>query len=177
MHDLKMKKLNLGCGNDVKKGWVNLDVIKMPGVDVVHDLNRTPWPFSAGEFDEVLCQDVLEHVDDLLTVLKEIHRVLKPGGIARIRVPHFTSAIAYNDPTHKRFFAWNSFEYFEKGKPYHFYVDFSFRQVSRRLEFGKKFAVWNWMIQPLANLLPRFYEDTPLRVFPAMNLHVVLRKS
>lgn len=171
-----MKKLNVGCGTDVRKGWVNLDVVKLPGVDVVHDVNMIPWPFESNEFDEVLCQDVLEHVNDVLKVLKEIHRVLKPKGIVRIRVPHFTSAMAHNDPTHKHFFAWDSFEYFQKGKPYHFYVDFSFERVKRKLEFGKKLAVWNWLLEPLANAFPRLYEDTPLRVFPAMNLHLVLRK-
>jgi SAM-dependent methyltransferase len=172
-----MKKLNLGCGRDIRKGWVNLDAVRLAGVDVVRDFNRIPWPFRAGEFDEVLCQDVLEHADDVLAVLGEIHRVLKPGGIVRIRVPHFTSAIAYNDPTHRHFFAWDSFRYFEKASPYHFYVNFSFRQLSRRLEFGRKLAVWNWIIEPFANLFPRLYEDTPLRIFPAMNLHVVLRRN
>jgi predicted SAM-dependent methyltransferase len=171
-----MKKLNVGCGKDIRKGWVNLDSKKLAGVDVAHDINKAPWPFKANEFDEILCQDVLEHAEDIISTMKEIHRVLKPNGIARIRVPHFTSANAYNDPTHTHFFAWNSFDYFQKSSQYHFYVNFSFEIAKRRLEFGKKWALWNWIIQPIANLLPRFYEDTPFRIFPAMNLHFVLRK-
>lgn len=172
-----MKKLNVGCGKDIKQGWTNLDSKRLPGVNVVHDINKTPWPFKPKFFDEVLCQDVLEHSDNVIQVMKEIHRVLKPNGIVRIRVPHFTSAIAYTDPTHKHYFAWDSFSYFQKGSKYHYYADFSFEIVKRKLEFGKKWAVWNWIVQPLMNLMPRVYENTPLRIFPAMNFHIVLRKK
>lgn len=35
-----MKRLNLGCGRDIKKGWINLDILKLPGVDVVYDLTN-----------------------------------------------------------------------------------------------------------------------------------------
>ncbi len=171
-----LKKLNLGCGRDVKRDYVNLDIIKLNGVDYVHDINKPPYPFKNNQFDEVLCQDVLEHVSDLLIVMREIYRILKPGGVVRIRVPHFTSAIAFNDITHKHFFAWDSFNYFLKNDKYGFYVDFSFELLSRNIEFGKKFAVWNWFVEFVANRFPRFYEDTPLRVFPAMNIHFVLRK-
>ncbi len=171
-----VKRLNLGCGRDILSGWINLDTLKLQGVDVVHDLNKTPYPFSANEFDEILCQDVLEHVEDLIKVIKEIHRILKPGGIVHIRVPHFTSAIAFNDPTHKKFFAWDSFNYFTENSQYSFYTDFSFELTNRKLEFGKKLALWNWLIEPLANAFPRLYEDTPLRIFPALNLHVELKR-
>lgn len=39
-------KLNLGCGNDIREGWVNLDINKKEGVNVVHDLNEVPLPFE-----------------------------------------------------------------------------------------------------------------------------------
>lgn len=171
-----MKKLNVGCGVDIRKGWVNLDWIKQKGVDVVHDINVFPWPFKNSEFDEVDCQDVVEHCDDVLLVLKEIYRVVKRGGVVRMRVPHFTSSLAFGDPTHKHFFAWDTIDVVVKGSPYHFYVDFEFELVSRHLEFGKRFAFWNYVIELLANKFPKLYEDTPLRIFPALNLHIVLRK-
>ena len=37
-------KLHLGCGTDIRAGWVNLDCAKLPGVDIVHDLNVLPLP-------------------------------------------------------------------------------------------------------------------------------------
>ena len=41
-----MKRLNIGCGKKNKNGYINLDLLKLPNVDVVHDLNQFPWPFK-----------------------------------------------------------------------------------------------------------------------------------
>ena len=59
----EQQKLNLGCGNDIRDGWINLDSAKLPGVNIVHDLEDLPLPFGDENFDYVLCQDVLEHVN------------------------------------------------------------------------------------------------------------------
>lgn len=45
-----MKKLNLGCGKDIKAGYVNLDIVKLDGVYVVWDVNKLPLPFKKEEF-------------------------------------------------------------------------------------------------------------------------------
>ena len=104
-------KLNVGCGKDIREGWVNLDSVKLPGVDVCHDINLLPLPFADAEFDEILCKDVLEHVEYIPT-LGEFHRILKSGGRLTIRVPHFTSKDAFSDPTHRKFFTSHTFRYF-----------------------------------------------------------------
>ena len=44
-----MKKLNLGCGNDIRQGYINLDVAELDGVDVVWDVNKLPLPFGKGD--------------------------------------------------------------------------------------------------------------------------------
>jgi glycosyltransferase involved in cell wall biosynthesis len=76
----------------------------LPGVTLVHDLAHLPLPFSAGRLDRILCQDVLEHVD-IVSTMRELHRLLSLGGILEIRVPHFTSAQTYTDATHLRGFS------------------------------------------------------------------------
>src|SRR5688500_12400690 len=91
-------KLNLGCGTDIRPGFVNLDSIALPGVDVVHDLDVLPLPFPDAQFDEVLCKDVLEHVD-YPPLLGEIHRVMKPGGRLTVESPHYSSRNFWIDPT------------------------------------------------------------------------------
>lgn len=48
--------LNLGCGTDIRSGWVNLDSAELPGVDVVHDLDRLPLPFEEGRFSLIECR-------------------------------------------------------------------------------------------------------------------------
>jgi SAM-dependent methyltransferase len=81
-------KLNLGCGTDIREGWVNLDFVHAPGVDVVHDLNVTPLPFDDGVFDHILADNVLEHLLHYEPVVEDCYRVLRPGGTMEIRVPY-----------------------------------------------------------------------------------------
>ncbi len=100
-------RLNLGCGRDTKPGFVNVDYVKVPGVDVVADLNdRLPWDDAS--VDEVLLYHALEHVDDPLKLMLEIQRILKPGGIAEVKVPHRKHSDAYSI-YHKHYFDENSF--------------------------------------------------------------------
>lgn len=102
--------LNLGSGNKPIPGWINLDIVQLPGVDVIHNFLNVPYPFTSGKFDRILCSHVMEHIpqvvngtDGLLLVTKELHRILKPGGIIEVRGPHPRLGIHYfNNPTHYR---------------------------------------------------------------------------
>ena len=67
--------LDLGCGQDKTPGALGVDLVPGPGVDLVHDLNVTPWPLEQNRFDQVVCSHVLEHLSDLAGVMREIHRV------------------------------------------------------------------------------------------------------
>src|SRR3989344_2342207 len=98
-----MKKLNLGSGKDIKDGWINLDSVKLPGVDVVHDIEKLLLPFANEEVDEILCQDILEHIE-YIPVLKVVHRILKVESKLKTRVPHFIPKENFFDPTQKKDF-------------------------------------------------------------------------
>ncbi len=174
-----MKKLNLGCGYDTREGWVNLDIAQIEGVDVIHDLNQLPLPFSENEFDYVLCSDILEHMHDYPRLLGEVHRVLKSGGTVEIRVPHYTYSRAYADPTHVRHFSIETLDFFVEttGRPYYF--DFSFSTLSEiRLTFLK--GLVKPLIAPLVNINRAtllFYEQSFLSgLFPAENIVAKLVK-
>jgi hypothetical protein len=105
--------------------------------------------------------------------MREIHRILKPGCRAVISVPHFTWQLAYADPTHKHFFAYPTFFYYTgRGG----YFDFRFSSCSVRIEFGKRLSVWNYLIEPIANRWPTAYEQSPLRLFPALSITATLTK-
>jgi len=171
------KKLNLGCGRETLLNWVNLDCALLPGVDVVHDIEDLPLPFGDGEFDEILCNDVFEHIN-YIPVLADLHRILKPGGILTIKVPHFTSRDNYIDPTHIKRFSIRTFDYFVTGARYErdYYFDFKFSKLDRsKLIFHKKFPfVYNYLVEFGVNTHIRmmdFYELTFLsRLFPAQNI-------
>ena len=175
-----IKKLNVGCGKDIREGWTNLDSVNLPGVDVHHDIAKLPLPFMNSEFDEILCKDVLEHVE-YITILGDLHRILKPGGELTIRVPHFTSKDAFSDPTHRKFFTSRTFLYFTTEHLRSYYTEFSFSSVKKiYIYFDKRLMYpYNYLLEPLININTRFmnfYEGSPLRVFPATNIEIVLVK-
>jgi SAM-dependent methyltransferase len=109
-------KLNLGAGTDIKTGFVNHDITKLDGIDIVHDLNIFPWPWGDDTFDEILMFDVLEHLDRTLKSIDEIHRILKPRGVITIKVPYWNSSYFYMDPTHVRGFHEGLFHFFDPSK-------------------------------------------------------------
>ena len=163
-----MKKLNLGAGQDVRRSsgsvtWVNVDELPLEGIDVSHNLNKK-FPFKDGEFDEVYCSHVLEHVDDLVAVMREIHRVTKRNGRVIIRAPHFSCGVSYWDPTHKRLFSYFTFDFFTSKT---FYKTPRFRIKRRMLNFTRMRAKFlNILFNPLLNLSPLLYERFFCWVFP-----------
>ncbi len=181
---VRSQRLNLGCGTDVRAGYVNLDVAPLPGVDVVHDLDVLPLPFEDEAFDEIVCQDVLEHVD-LVGVLRECHRILRPGGAIHVQSPHFTSPSVHIDPTHRRAFSVETLDFFAARGRFGsrgYYFDFHFATMtSARITFHSyRWQPWNYLVEPLVNGSPaaqRFYEETFLaRLFPAANVVATLVK-
>lgn len=177
-----MKQLNVGCGHDIREGWINLDAYALPGVDVVHDIERLPLPFPNDEFDTIMARDVLEHLE-YPPVLRDLHRILKPGGRIVIQVPHFTSAGNFIDPTHRKLFSFQTFEFFVHHSTFrrNYYFDFAFSRIElRRISFPRGLLLCNYLIEPFVNINDRtrkLYESTFLsRLFPAMNINVVLIK-
>jgi ubiquinone/menaquinone biosynthesis C-methylase UbiE len=174
-------RLNLGCGKDIRKNWINLDHIKLPGVDVVHNINDIPLPFENDLFDEILCASILEHVD-YIPLLRDLHRILKPGGKIAIIVPHFTSKYAFADPTHVRCFSTETLLFFTENYPMSYYFDFHFSKAEKiHICFNRSRAgyFYNHLLEPLVNMNSRiqdFYEGSFLRIFPATNMEVVLVK-
>ena len=190
MKENSAKKLNLGCGVDSKEGWINLDSAALAGVDVVHDMEKLPLPFAAEVFDEILAQDVLEHLD-YIPLLKDIHRILKKGGTLRIRVPHFTSKNNFVDPTHKKMFSVSTWDFFVKSpalskhieKERAYYFDFAFEKKTYchiTFEKSSRIFFYNRICEWFFNLSPRiqsFYESTGFsRSWPAENIIVELIK-
>ena len=82
-----MLKLNVGCDRDIKPGYVNIDIMEKPGVDLVADARHLPY--RDGEVDFILCSHMLEHLMgvEALKALKEFYRVLKPMGCLEISFP------------------------------------------------------------------------------------------
>lgn len=178
----KSRRLALGCGHEARSGWTNLDLAPLPGVDVVHDLDVYPWPFADATFDRIECFDILEHLRELPDAMRELHRIAAPGGVVHIKGPHFTSYTWPTDPTHRRAFAINTFEFFARNSLHdrEYYFDFAFSAVTTRLIRFQKvwYQPWNWIVERLINRhrkLQGFYESTFVsRLFPAHYVEIEL---
>jgi len=85
--DFPLGRWNLCIGGAGRRapGYVNLDILRAPGVDVQADAEQ--MPFADGLFTRVECDAVLEHVRNPERVVAEIHRVLAPGGYAHLVTP------------------------------------------------------------------------------------------
>ena len=118
-------KLNIGAGSDIRADYVNHDIASLANIDVVHDLNNFPWPWSDNQFSEILAKDVIEHLDNFIEVMNELHRLTKVGGIVDIQVPYWNGWAAVADPTHKKGFHEFTFRFFDpdsefcKERPYY----------------------------------------------------------
>ena len=88
-------------------------------------------------------------------------------------MPHFTWQLAYADPTHRHLFAYHTFFYYARDCGY---FDFRFSACEVRLLFGKRLCVWNHLLEPIANRFSTVYEQSPLRMFPALMIEATLVK-
>jgi SAM-dependent methyltransferase len=105
--------VNLGSNRNRIPNSIGVDAIAQDGVDVVHDLNFFPYPFDENSIDVVHAYHVIEHLDNPLKAIEEIHRILIPDGILYLRVPHFSSLYAWGDITHKQAFSTHAFDIFD----------------------------------------------------------------
>ena len=119
-------RLNLGCGRDIRPGWVNVDQVPLPGVDVATDFDREPrLPFADGTVGYSEGAHVIEHLADPLPFMAELWRVTRAGGEAVFRCPYGSTDDADEDPTHVRRMFPGSWGYF--SQPYYHRADYGYR--------------------------------------------------
>jgi ubiquinone/menaquinone biosynthesis C-methylase UbiE len=122
--------LDIGCGEN-PRGTINIDVAKTRFCNIVSSAEYLP--IKTDSVDEVICTEVLEHLNRPKKGLLEIRRVLKSGGVARISFPkpQFGNAIAYH------------------------FLDFVFNLPT--FIFPKDFSFLVRAIRAIKNRHPRFY--------------------
>ena len=121
-------KLNLGSFDHRLDGFKSVDIDAAANPDFIADLNNT-WPWPDNSIEEVYAIDVLEHLVNKRHTMNELWRILIPGGIARIVVPHATLGDGgHCDPTHVSYWTQSDFEYYTP-------FDFFGREVGERQRF------------------------------------------
>lgn len=134
--------LNIGAGQTFIPGCINIDIA--PYADVSLDLNREILPFSDDSVDTVFTYHTIEHLDNYLFALSEIHRVMKHGARLFVGVPYVTLT-EYNlvNPYHRQHFNEYSFDFFEPGKLLGSAAETTgilFRKVFHRFHYMPEFA-------------------------------------
>ena len=159
--------LDIGCGSAKFPGAVGLDISADTDADVVHDLDAFPYPIEDASFDQILMQDVIEHVAQPIRVFEELHRIARPGARIQLRTPHFSSVLAYGDPTHRHCFSAIAIR--SLGEPrFAHYTDVRFREIHVTLDLWLPFRLSG--IAALANRYQLPYESYFAFRFPTMNI-------
>ena len=161
-------KINLGCGTDIKEGFVNVDRMQLPGVDVVGDIDGKKLPFKKNSVELVIVNHVLEHVQNLELLLKELHRICKPKARIYVRVPYFSHESAFSHYQHVRRFSWTTFDLFDPRHSEHFHTNLKLKIVKKKLvsRFLKDKTPFN--------LFPRIYQEYLAWIFPVKEFRYVL---
>ena len=141
--------LELGCGRTKAPGAIGVDFnFDATAADVIADLNA-PLPFASDAFDEVRAIHVIEHLNDVMKAIAEIHRVTRAGGIVYLVTPHYTDFISWCDPTHRWHLNTFSFRYFaEIHGERHWYTRLELRQRKLHVELSKiwKYLGFQWLV-------------------------------
>lgn len=168
-----MKILDLGCGNKKRPGAVGIDINPLADADIIHDLNSVPYPFEDSLFDEIIADNVIEHLDNVILIMEELYRISKAGATIKVIVPYFRSKWAYIDPTHKHHFTVDSFSYFD---PEHI-ISKLYKYSQVRIQLKK--VIFNEQLKngfiksiviSLANKWPVRYETYLSHLFPLDDL-------
>jgi SAM-dependent methyltransferase len=177
--EANLRILDLGCGNKKRPNALGIDFNDRTAADVIHDLNQFPYPLEDGSFDEIYIDNTLEHLDDVIRVMEEVHRICKPQGMVKVIVPYFRSIWAFIDPTHRHFFTVNSFAYFDPENPIcerysYSLARFKVESISFNDELSMGFI--KAMMARIANRWPNGYEYYLSHLFPLDDITYCLRR-
>jgi predicted SAM-dependent methyltransferase len=136
--------LNLGAGEKLVEGAVNVDITPGEGIDQIVDLTQFPYPWEDNSIDGIHLSHILEHFPDQVPVIKECYRILKKGGFFRVVVPHCSSLSSVGCMGHYRTYCADTlYRYLDT----HSRIDqYMFRDVS----FKTRYYYLNWVWEEAA---------------------------
>ena len=109
--------LDIGCGKKKRNGYIGLDNSKESSADIICNLENG-IPIKSNSCSKIVCDNLLEHMKNLIFVMNEIWRVCAHLTEVEIIVPYYLSIGAFQDPTHVRYFTEKTFLYFNRSLPY-----------------------------------------------------------
>jgi predicted SAM-dependent methyltransferase len=130
-----VRKLNLGCGPYPIDGYVNIDANPRQKPDLCRDVRRG-LPYDDASVDHIVASHFLEHLscDEMLDVMEECYRVLKPGCVLSITVP----LMEFSSLDHKQFMGADSFDIFGRDAAEYFNRKFVWVIQSKQVVKGER---------------------------------------
>lgn len=188
--DRRPLHLELGCaGSKRSSDAVGVDLLDLPGVDVVGDAMEVLRAIPDTTVDSIYSEHFLEHVSDAESLVREAARVLKPEGEFRAVIPHFSNPAFYSDPTHTTHFGLYTFGYWCQSTPFRRKVptyaepaQLKVEGARFRFKAARPFYVRHGIVKVLSSWVnltgwtKEFYEAHLCWVLPAYELEYVLRK-
>ena len=104
-------KLNIGCGNKKKEGFIGVDRYPCDAAEIICDITQR-LPFEDNTVTEIYMDNVVEHIFDIPALIAELVRISTNGASITIITPHFTSLASWRDPTHIHHLSYFSFDHF-----------------------------------------------------------------
>jgi len=158
------RKLNFGCGTDIKKGWDNCDKQEGKGI-ITFNADDFPYPIKNNTYDYILLRQSLDFVEDVRATLFELWRISKPGAEIKIEVPYYNNRGAFNDVESKHFFSDNTFKIFV--------------EETCIVNKQKKFQIEGLVLTPtiIGKFLPKCLRNKISMILPGLisQIHVKLR--
>jgi SAM-dependent methyltransferase len=184
-------KLELGCGSCKRnKDAIGIDVIDHECVDIVGDVYDVLTKIASNSVSAVYSYHFFEHVDDILTIMKELARIIKEDGLLAIVTPHFSNPYYYSDYTHKNLFGLYSFSYlsnesiFTRKTPhYNESLEFDLCKVKLIFKSPRPFY-FRWGLKKLFQIIfnlnrymMEFYEENLCYIFPCYEISYEMIKK
>ena len=91
-----MKVLDVGCGHLKHSNAIGVDIDPGSDADCLADVGRDGLPFKSSVFERIICRHVIEHLDDVAGIMRDLHRVGVDGARVLIVTPHFTCVHSFH---------------------------------------------------------------------------------
>jgi len=175
-----MKILDLGCGPhkvEVDNAEViGLDFYDKTSADVICNLEEGKLPFEDNEFDGIYTIHTLEHIRNLIPLIDEMWRIVKPEGRIRILVPYFASSLAHSSIDHVRFFSYTSFNPYREEDKFHPRWHPTTFKVKAKYQFSKHYGLKTIgkFVEFIINKIPRIYQRLFCFILPTEAIYYEL---